>query len=178
MLFDELGNPWPIHDCWVKYKTQQNEAKRGVIEGRIKQLQTTSLSDFEFRNNYLIPSQLIEGFVIGFDLGKQIIPGPANTTDDFTYLQHLVFRGNDGAFYRLLVPKSYANAIEPFSYTIVQIESHVKGGASRHTHFVRSIQSKESNPDERSQHKLSIDFDYLSTLDLSWVSQNFQREKE
>jgi len=169
VLFDSLGPPWPIHACWEQYKHHLSVAIQGIIEKRISQLKSISIKNFQFIEKEITPETQLEGFILGFDAERRVLPDPAQISDTGSYLRYIVFRTMDGEHIKILAPEMYIEEIVMFSYSTIHIEYHKKSETAS-VCCARDIETNAIGSSER--RTLKINYDYKRIMNMPWTHQS------
>lgn len=168
VLFDSLGPPWPVHACWEKYKHQHSEAVNSIIDKHILQLKTIKIEDFQCIGSEVELQESMEGFILGFDASRRVLPDPKKLSDPSSFLRYLVFRTIDGKYINILVPEKVVEKIVMCSYAIISIEYHMRHGHSRKC-FARKVETQSIEVTEKQT--LYIEYDYSRILNIPWTHQ-------
>lgn len=168
VLFERLGSPWPIHECWEQHKKEQSSAIQGLVYKRIEQIKSTSIKTYRFTEKTISIETPLEGFILGCDHDRRVLPYPSGLSDPETYLRFIVFMLTDGEFIKIIAPEKYINKIEEYSLSTIKIEHHKKGKASSF-YCLREI---EANAVLGSKSKtLSVNYDYELIMNMPWIHQ-------
>ena len=168
VLFDSLGPPWPVHACWEEYKHQHSEAVKSIIAKHILQLKTIRIEHFKCIGNELKSKETIEGFILGFDASRRVLPNSKKRSDPDSFLRYLILKTIDGKHIIILVPEKFAEKIVMCSYATIDIECHMRGGHSRKC-FARSVRTRSIETSETQT--LNIEYNYLRILNIPWTHQ-------
>ena len=91
VLFDKLGSPWPIHECWEIHKNEQQDAKTSIIENRIKQIKSVTVNSYQYIRDIDLSITSLRGFILGYDSSKRVIPTLSEKSDPQLNLRYIVF---------------------------------------------------------------------------------------
>jgi hypothetical protein len=165
VLFDNLGAPWPIHKCWEQYKNEISLATKSIVDNRIEQLKTTRIANFEFTKSKL---ENIDGFIVGVDLNRRILPDPSCISNTSLNLRYVVFRTVTGEHIKLLAPEIDIDRIVKYSYATISLVNYKKNEQVTVSCLrkVKSISVGDSKSDE-----LLVNYDYKSIIHKRWVNQ-------
>ncbi|HIK14190.1 MAG TPA: hypothetical protein IGS53_02645 [Leptolyngbyaceae cyanobacterium M33_DOE_097] len=119
VLFDGLGKPWPVHECWQKYK---NDIQQSEIRIRINRLESWTRSFFEVPTSTSLKEQ-ITGYIVDNHVFHQ-------TPETFTFLVddypagyqwvYLDVSDSQGRYFRFLIPTAFALAYK--NHSLIEID--------------------------------------------------------
>ncbi len=174
VLFDRLGPPWPIHSCWEEHKNQQKTATKTIVEKRVAELRAISISSYKFINEKISKQENIEGFILGFDEDKRILPDPNQLSKPNLFLRYVVVRTMDGSHIKILAPEKDIKEIVMYSYANIFVERHIRRNSITLLCF-RSIESK--NIDSTGTQSLELKYDYKRVINMPWTYQESLKKK-
>ncbi|MEZ8504577.1 MULTISPECIES: hypothetical protein [Vibrio] len=166
VLFDSLGSPWAVHDCWEKHREQKTEAIHELVAKRIAQLQDTGVKGIEFSK---ANENLIQGFIISVDRSRKILPDPSRMSDKSLRLVYVVFKTVSGEYLKLFAPESYVEDITKFSYVHLTIE-FVRKNNELVLNCIRKL--TEIRGVDMDGKELQINYDYQSITAKPWTIQS------
>lgn len=168
VLFDRLGPPWPVHPCWQQNKHEQSTATKVFIERRIAQLQSFDARKFNLLEYGLANERQIEGYILGYDSKRRILPDPKRLNDPGTFLRLVVIQKTNGQHVGVLAPEKAVKDIVMCSYGTVNAECH-KRRRTRDILCFRSVETK--NISSTNTQRLYVSYDYLRIINLPWTHQ-------
>lgn len=157
VLFDFLGSPWPVHDCWLEHKFEQQQAIDHILSKFASYIDSQNIS-LTFCEKSQDKDELdFYGYFVSYYPSKLIY-------NDFDPLVDIVVRDYNGDNYKMLIPCPVASELNTMSLVKVKGEWAYRG--SSYILFATEI---SANGPYESYNTIEVDVDIKNIIRKKWI---------